>query len=131
MDISQQQALLKFRESQVIPGKFFSNGKFDSDLVAKILAVTELKQKLLRCLQSSDLVGVRELFEDGTLKDWSGLPASRLANVVFDAGFSTPLHVAVEAGCAEIVAYLVFAGAQPRRDFSGRLPWERFFIGPY
>ena len=118
MQRGRERELLEYRKSQTIPGNVFTNGKFDSDRVARILAAMELKQKFRGYLQAANVIGVVELFaDDGSFtperRDWN---REGLTNVVVDSNFTTPLHEAASIGSVGFVKVLVVAGAKPRRE---------------
>jgi len=117
--------LMTFRESQTIQGKVFTNGKNDLSRVSRILHKMERIQTFRSCLQTCDVEGVAEVLENPY-----GLGRTALANIKFDDDFTTPLHLAIEAGSIELVSLLCEAGAKPCRDFHGRMPWEWYALMP-
>jgi len=125
-------AYLSARKSQRFSGKVFTNGKFDLEMVARILASMECKQKFRGLVKEGRMVEVRDMFAADHLfsKERGGLTRDELANVTFDSNFRTPLHLAVETGNIELVEFLVASGARPRRCFVGKLPWERLSLLP-
>jgi len=131
MQRGHERELMQFRKGQDIPGKIFTNGKFDSDRVASILVVMDLKRKLETRIKQGQVETVKCIFanDDNFAPKGGDLTRSGLANSSFDSTFTTPLHLAVKAGSVELVHFLVSHGATPRRNCDGLLPWERFIIG--
>lgn len=131
-----EQSLMAFRRMQRVKGKVFTNGKFDADRVSRMLSRMELQQKLREHLLADDTREVMEIFAKATnfpgetQSERGGLTREELASTVFDATFTTPLHLAVAAGSEELVKFLVLSKARPQRNAAGYLPWERFAFRP-
>lgn len=123
----QRQRMLEFRETQTVKGKVFSNGSFDFPVVARILATVQKKREFEHHLFVKDLNAVMNDFADDMFfsAEGGGPTREEFANTVFDLTFTTPLHFAVATGSAELVEFLFTQGAKPRRDWEGRLPWDR------
>lgn len=128
----QEAELMSFREKQSVQGKVFTNGKFDSDRVAKILRRMECQKKLHEHLCNGERQEVLEMFNDSSLftAEYGGLTQCDLANTIFDGTFTTPLHLAVAVGDVALARFLVDNGARPRRNFDGYFPWQRFLLVP-
>lgn len=130
MQFGNEADLFIFRETQTIQGKIFTNGKFDSDRVGRILATFERKQELLHHLEKEETEAVIQIFEDHDFFAGSDVTKKQLANTVFDGSFDTPLHLAVAADDVALIKLLLEAGAKPRRNFFGSWPWEHWGLLP-
>merc|ERR1719491_2385222 len=97
-------------------GKVFTSGKLDFDRVSRQLVFFEHCGMLRQAIEKDNADGVYDLI--ATRKE--------LTNIIFDAMFSTPLHLAVELNSVRVVEVLLANGAVPRPNFSGDFPWEHW-----
>merc|ERR1712048_1333695 len=111
---------MEFRESQTRKAKFFTNGRADFENVEQMLRTFQTKRNLMSSIHARDAEAARRIFHRLPSDDTDGnYSAKDLANEIMDPCLSTPLHLAVKHGVAEIVEILLEYGAKPCRDSLG------------